>query len=481
MDKISKQLTILKSSVIAGSVLFSACQKSDPPNFVFILVDDLGWTDLGFSGSTFYETPNIDDLARKSTQFTNAYAAGSVCSPTRASIMTGKHPVRINITDWIPGQNPKGKPLSGPQDLNELPLQDTTIAELLRANGYQTFFAGKWHLGGESFYPEDQGFDENYGGHHRGSPPGGYYAPYKNPKLVDGPEGEYLTDRLTDESINYLDRIENAPFFLFLSFYIVHTPIQASRKHIDYFNEKLAALESHDLKTKIDGNGRTSLNQVNADYASMVFAMDENVGRLIKALKERDLYENTVIIFTSDNGGLSTLNKNSGWTGPTSVLPLRGGKGWLYEGGIRVPLLIKTNEGIPGISDVPVCSFDLYPTIMALAGISDGGKLDGKELNAILDGSGTIEDRSLIWHYPHYHGSGWTPGAAIRKGNWKLIEFYESRHIELYNLANDISEENDLSNEYKDIVEVLQTELKKQQDEMGALFPAPNSATSIEN
>lgn len=474
-------LPCLRIVLLSALTIFTSCKKSEAPNILFILVDDLGWTDLGYSGSTFYETPNIDELALESVQFTNAYSAGSVCSPTRASLMTGKHPVRVNITDWIPGQNPKGTALVGPQDLDELPLQEITIAEKLKAHGYHTFFAGKWHLGGESFLPEDQGFDENYGGHHMGSPPGGYYAPYMNPKLIDGPKGEYLTDRLTDESIHFLDRINNEPFFLYLSFYTVHTPIQASKRHIEYFNEKLSTLESPDLETRIDGNGRTSLNQVNADYASMVYAMDENVGRLIEAMKEKGLYDNTVIIFTSDNGGLSTLNKNSGRLGPTSVLPLRGGKGWLYEGGIRVPLLIKTINGKSGISKIPVISFDLFPTIMKMTGITDEIETDGIDLSDVLSGKSAIEERCLVWHYPHYHGSGWTPGAAIRKGDWKLIEFYESQHIELYNLAEDISESNDLSDEYPEKVKELKEMLHTRQKKMSANLPRPRNDKAKEN
>ena len=227
-------------------ILISMSCAEQKQNFVFILVDDLGWTDLGYSGSTFYETPNIDALSNTSIQFTNAYASGSVCSPSRAAILTGKHPARVNITDWIPGNDPHNEKLIGPTDLNELPLEEITLAEVLKNNGYKTFFAGKWHLGSQGFFPEDQGFETNIGGHEKGQPPGGYYSPYNNPKLTDGPDGEYLTDRLTDESINFLDTVGTEPFFLFLTYYTVHTPIQASKRHIDKFNQKLEQLEDQE-------------------------------------------------------------------------------------------------------------------------------------------------------------------------------------------------------------------------------------------
>jgi len=287
--------------------LFISCAEKKQ-NFVFILVDDLGWTDLGYSGSTFYETPNIDALSQESIQFSHAYASGSVCSPSRAAIMTGKHPARVNITDWIPGNAPKDEKLLGPENLDELPLEETTLAESLKANGYKTFFAGKWHLGSEGYLPENQGFETNIGGHHAGSPPGGYYTPYKNPKLSDGPEGEYLTDRLTNESINFLDTIGQNPFFLFLTYYSVHTPIQANKQYFDKFEKKLAELKSNEIAYREEGKGVTTLEQRNAAYASMLYSLDKNIGHLIDKLREKGLYENTTLVFTSDNGGLSTLS-----------------------------------------------------------------------------------------------------------------------------------------------------------------------------
>lgn len=435
-------------------------------------MDDLGWTDLGYTGSTFYETPNIDSLSNVSIQFTNAYSSGSVCSPSRASILTGKHPARVNITDWIPGSNPKNEKLIGPVDLNELPLQEITLAEVLKDNGYKTFFAGKWHLGNEGFFPEDQGFETNIGGHEKGQPPGGYYSPYKNPKLTDGPEGEYLTDRLTDESIHFLDKVDNEPFFLFLTYYSVHTPIQPSKRHIDKFNQKLYKLKTKEVSQRIEGGGLTRLDQRNPEYASMIYTLDENIGRLIAKLKKERLYENTTLIFTSDNGGLSTLKKEYNSVAPTSVIPLRAGKGWLYEGGIRVPLLIKpaNYRGGKKVSSEPVIGHDFYPTVLSQAGIipSEKQDIDGVDLTPLLKGGEHLSRKELYWHYPHYHGSAWTPGAAIRQGDWKLITFYESDSYELYNLSDDISETRDLSLKYPDKVISLKEKLRDLQKSMDA-------------
>ncbi|MFY0652934.1 MAG: sulfatase [Cyclobacteriaceae bacterium] len=453
------------------SVFFIYACQSQKPNVVFILVDDLGWSDLGYSGSTFHETPNIDAFSKTSIQFTNAYASGSVCSPSRAAIMTGKHPARLNITDWIPGAIPKGTKLKGPDILNELPLAETTLAEVFRQNGYATFFAGKWHLGDEGFFPEDQGFDINLGGHHRGSPPGGYYSPYKNPKLSDGIEGEYLTDRLTSEAISFLDSSGDDPFFLYLPYYTVHTPIQPNLEYIEKFEKKLPAMSLGEMKTKEERDGITVLEQRNPAYASMLYALDKNIGRLIEGLKQKGIYDNTIVVFTSDNGGLSTLHKNRKLA-PTAVLPLRGGKGWLYEGGIRVPLLIKPidyNE-VSRVTDAPVVGHDFYPTLLSMAGISshENHAMDGIDLEPLLSGSNEISRTGLFWHYPHYHGSAWTPGAAIRSGKWKLIEFFETNTIELYNLDEDISEMNDLSDQFPAKVKELTERLHELQKSVGA-------------
>jgi arylsulfatase A-like enzyme len=457
--------------------LFTSCSKKKQ-NFVFILVDDLGWTDLGYSGSTFYETPNIDTLSDHSVKFTNAYASCSVCSPSRASIMTGMNPARVNITDWIPGDDPQNEKLLGPDDLNQLPLENITIAEVLKTDGYETFFAGKWHLGGEGFLPDNQGFDHNLGGHHMGQPPGGYYSPYKNPKLEDGPDGEYLTDRLTNESIDFLSQVDDDPFFLYLNYYTVHTPIQACKRHLKKFEDKLEGYENKVSRQRKEGDGKTSLDQLNPAYASMIYALDENIGRLIKKLKEEGLYENTTIIFTSDNGGLTTLNSKYKSIGPTSVLPLRAGKGWLYEGGIRVPLLIKpanyNNE--KRVSTEPVIGHDFYPTMISMADLKTDENIiiDGVDLSGLLDNNTALKRDAIFWHYPHYHGSAWKPGAAIRQGDWKLIEFYESNTFELYNLADDISETNNLASTYPIKSKQLLDKLHNLQKSVNASKAIPN-------
>lgn len=461
-------MKIKQTLLIAIFLLVTGCIGTDnkKPNVIFILVDDLGWNDLGYSGSTFYESPNIDKLSKDSFEFKTAYAASSVCSPTRASIMTGKHPARVNITDWIPGLDPKNRPLLGPQDLHQLPLDEITIAEKLKESGYKTFYAGKWHLGSQGYYPEENGFDINIGGFEKGSPMGGYYSPYKNPKLSDGPEGEYLTDRLTSESISFIENHDKSqPFVLFLSFYNVHTPIQPNLKHVNYFKEKLDSMDDNKVRVREEGEAISLLNQVNHNYASMVYAMDENVGRLINSLKENNLYNDALIIFTSDNGGLSTLRR----VAPTSVFPLRAGKGWLYEGGIRIPQLIKTpgNSKNIKIKDVTV-SYDLFPTILDYAGLNSEKEIDGKSLMPILEGESKMDREDVFWHFPHYHGSLWKPGSAIRHGDWKLVQHFESNTVELYNLKNDIGEMDDLSSKFPEKTQDLLNRLNNLREDTNA-------------
>lgn len=449
-------------------------QTESQPNFVFILVDDLGWADVKCNyPESFYDTPNIDKLAEKGVRFTHAYAASPVCSPTRAAIMTGKHPNRVGITDWIPGDAPQNRPLLGPKINNELALEEMTLAEKLKEANYKTFFAGKWHLGDEGFFPEDQGFDINFGGHHRGSPPGGYYSPYKNPKLTDGPEGEYLTDRLTNESIRFMEQNKDHPFLLFLSFYTVHTPIQASEKFIEKYRKKREELKLMTIPHKKEGDeGWTKLIQEDAAYASMVAAMDENVGRLLDAIVENGLNKNTWVIFTSDNGGLSTLRRKNA---PTNNGPLRAGKGWCYEGGIRVPLIISGPDIYrPGrISEQLTVSMDFFPTILTLAGIQHV-KNDGENLLPVLINEKPFKHSNLFWHFPHYHGSAWKPGSALRKGDWKLITFYEDNRTELFNLKNDPSESKDISEQFPEITSDIKEHLFNLLEKSDAKFPKPN-------
>ena len=459
--------------LLVSVFIFACSKKPEQPNFVFILVDDLGWADVKCNyPETFYDTPNIDKLAESGVRFTSAYSANPVCSPTRAAIMTGKHPNRVNITDWIPGSDPKKRPLLGPQDGSELALEEVTLAEKLKEKGYKTGFFGKWHLGGEGFYPEDQGFDVNIGGHDKGSPPGGYYSPYKNPKLSDGPEGEYLTDRLTNESIQFISENKDNPFLLYLAFYTVHTPIQASEKYIEKYEKKRLMLEIDSVPYKEEGEGWTKLVQENAAYASMVEAMDANVGRIIKSLKEQGLDKKTWIIFTSDNGGLSTLYSENA---PTSNGPLRAGKGWCYEGGIRVPLVISGPDiGAPGRTEESMTiSMDYFTTILNLAEIEHESN-DGVNLMPVLLENGRLERDELFWHYPHYHGSAWKPGSALRKGNWKLVTHYEDERIELFNLAEDPGEKKNIAPDNQEKVAELKKILDERLRESGAKFPIPN-------
>lgn len=446
------------------------------PNVLFILVDDLGWADLGCYGSTFYRTPNLDRLAERGIRFTDAYAACPVCSPTRAAIMTGKHPARLNITDWIPGKSPGDRKYLGPEDLHQLPLEEVTLAETLKQHGYSTFFAGKWHLGDEGYFPEDQGFDINKGGHHRGSPPGGYYAPYNNPKLEDGPDGEYLPDRLTDECISFIEGHQDKPFLAYLSFYTVHTPIQASKRHIAACKARAQKLDISGPLSRGEHDATTRIEQTNPDYASMVEAMDENVGRVLDTLDRLNLREDTLIVFTSDNGGLSTLPRKR--LAPTSNEPLRSGKGWCYEGGIRVPLLI-AGPGVarPGRTcSAPAVSMDYYPTLLEMLGLPAMPEQhrDGASLAPVLEGGDTLDRQTLYWHYPHYHGSAWRPGAAVRDGDWKLIAFYDQDKLELYNLREDPDETGNLADKNPEKRVELEAKLRRWQNQVCARMPIPN-------
>ncbi len=459
----------------------TAAANAEPMNFVFFLVDDLGWADVGCFGSEFYETPNIDALCESGMKFTNGYAACPVCSPTRASIMTGRHPVRVDITDWIPGMSvsrakePKFKHV---EDRDNLALEETTIAEALKSHGYQTFFAGKWHLGSEGHWPEQQGFDINIGGHHKGSPPGGYYSPWKNPALKSKFDGEYLTERLTEEAVSFLDeRDADKNFLLYLAYYNVHTPIQPYKKRVDHFKAKAAKLPG-ETPTIAEHSGTSRARQDNPALGSMVAAVDDSVGAVLKKLDELKLSDNTTVIFFSDNGGLCTLSRATG--GPTSNLPLRSGKGWLYEGGVREPTIIRapgvTKAG--SVSDTPIVSMDFFPTMLDLAGLPQvpDVTLDGQSLVPLLSGEKELSPRKLYWHYPHYHGSSWAPGASIRDGDWKLIEFYHHEKAELYNLREDPGEQHDLSERFPDRTKQLRVDLISWQKRMHAKMPVPVDA-----
>jgi arylsulfatase A-like enzyme len=422
-----------------------------------VLVDDLGWADVACFGSKFYETPNIDALAKSGVKMTSAYAACPVCSPTRGSIMTGKYPARTDTTDYFGGRR-KGKLLPAPYK-HYLPLEEVTIAEAMKAHGYRTFFAGKWHLGDEKYYPTKQGFDVNMGGGRGGAPckaygnralakdptlPGGYFSLYANPTLKDGPKGEYLTDRLTDEAIKFIEANKDNPFLCYLSFYSVHNPLQAKAKYVRKFKDKLAKMPRPEGPEFVkEHKSRARQIQQNPVYAAMIYSVDENVGKLMKKLDELGIADDTVVVFTSDNGGLSTSEGHN-----TANLPLRGGKGWLYEGGLRVPTIIRwpgvTKAG--SVCDEPVTSTDYYPTFLEIAGLPAKPKqhCDGVSITAALKG-GKLGRKAIYWHYPHYGNQGGRPGSAVRAGDYKLIEFFESGSVELYNLKDDIGEHKDLA------------------------------------
>ncbi len=453
------------------------------PNIIFILIDDMGWRDLGCYGSSFYQTPHLDELAREGMLFSDAYAACPVCSPTRASIMSGKYPATVGVTDWI-GAHAKGKLIDAPY-VHELPLEETSIATALREGGYQTWHVGKWHLGKEPFYPQHHGFDVNIGGCHRGSP-GTYFSPYNIENLDDGPDGEYLTDRLTDESIRLIEECGEEPFFLNLWHYAVHTPIQAPADLIEKYRAKAerlgldneAALEEGEaFPTEHKKHLRVTRRRFQSDptYAAMVENLDSNIGRLLEALERKGIAENTLVIFTSDNGGLATAEGS-----PTSNAPLNEGKGWMYEGGTREPLLMRWPGRIKAGSrcDVPVSSPDFAPTMLSAAGLPSLPEqhVDGESLLPLLSGETTeLKREAIFWHYPHYGNQGNTPGSAIRAGDWKLIEFFEDGRVELYNLREDIGEAHDLASEMPDRAASLRAQLRAWRASVNAKIPEKNA------
>ena len=438
-------LRLLPLTAVAPAFPRWALSSPAPLNFVFVLVDDMGWTDTACYGSTFHETPNIDRLAAQGMRFTDAYAACPVCSPTRASIMSGKYPARLHITDWIPGDNGSGilKPLQFEQ---QLPLAEVTIAEALHAAGYRTCHVGKWHLGSDPYYPDRQGFDINIAGSNWGHPRGGYFSPYKMQNLENGPAGEYLTERLTTEALKFLDSCRDRPFFLNLWHYAVHEPIQAQEAVTAKYRARLAGMPAaNEPEFGIEHGRKVRIRQTRPDYAALVDSVDTSLGRVLGKLYEMGVSDRTVVVFFSDNGGLST-----GASLPTSNRPLRAGKGWLYEGGIREPLIVRwPGHAKPGSTcHIPVISTDFYPTMLQMAGLParPGQHLDGVSIAPLIEGKAHSLHRSaLFWHYPHYHTSGHRPAGAVRHGDFKLIEFFEDMHIELYDLRHDPSEQEDLS------------------------------------
>ncbi len=431
---------LANGALAAGLALSSRSARAQagrrPPNIVFLFIDDMGWRDVGFMGSTYYETPHIDKLASQGMVFTNAYSNAPNCAPSRACLLSGQYGPRHGV--YTVGTSSRGQ--SRRRKL--IPIENTTIldpkivtiAEAIKAAGYVSASIGKWHLGtGPVTGPTGQGFDVNVAGFIAGSPPKGYFVPYGNPELPDGPPGEYLTDRLTDEAIKFIGAHKDKPFFLYLPHYAVHTPLQAKKEMIDKYKNKPASNGQH-----------------NAKYAAMVDSTDQGVGRIMDKLDELGLADNTVVFFFSDNGGVRTITSNQ---------PLRGGKGMLYEGGIREPMCVRWPGVVtPGTHcDTPIIGIDFYPTILEIAGLQkpEGKLLDGVSIMPLLKGGSGLNREALFWHFPAYlQGKAegardpyfrTRPGAAIRVGDWKLIEYFEDGALELYNLKEDIGEKNDLA------------------------------------
>lgn len=444
---------------IAASCAAMTRREQEKPNFVFILIDDMGWMDTSCYGSRFYETPNIDRLAAQGMLFTDAYAACPVCSPTRASIMTGKYPARTGVTDFIPGTKPRAcEKLIGPTPMMYLRPEEITIAEALKAEGYATGIVGKWHLGGPPYMPESQGFDVNVGGCGAGSTTSFFYPGWKPSIPVDGQDGDYLTDRLTDEAVKFIRANSDKPFVLYLAHYAVHVPIQA----------KAALIEKYKPKVKL---GQL---QDNPTYAAMIASVDESVGRVMRTLDELRISGRTAVFFTSDNGGLSVSNRS---TPPTCNAPLRAGKGHLYEGGIREPLIVRWPGVVkPGsVCRTPVSSVDYFPTMLEMAGARTRvDDIDGRSIVPLLTRSGGLKRDALYWHYPHYGNQGGQPGSAIREGDLKLIKFYEDNRVELYNLRDDISERNDLAGRMPDVAARMERKLDAWLKSVDAKMPTPN-------
>ena len=492
-DMINKFYFILS---ILASILLGCTQKetktpedSTKPNVIFILADDLGYHDLGVMGSQYYETPNIDRIANEGMTFTEGYATCQVCSPSRASIMLGTFPARHGITDWIGARTGEEWRKAGrfnqllpPEYVHRLPADQITLPEAMREGGYKTFFAGKWHLGDSTSWPEAHGFDINKGGWDVGSPRGGYFAPWENPNLDSGPDGENLSMRLAKETVAFMNqynpKVTGQPFFAYLAFYAVHGPIQTTQEKWSKYRQK--AGDAGIAETGFEMGHFLPIRQVqdNPIYAGLVEAMDDAVGEVLNAVDELGLGDNTVIVFTSDNGGVA-----AGDAFATSNLPLRAGKGYQFEGGIREPYFIK----IPGVAQggyqnaTPATGADFYPTILELAGLDlkPEQHIDGSSLVPVIKGE-TMAERPLIWHYPHYGNQGGEPSSIIREGEWKLIHYYEDGREELYNLKKDLEEQTDVAEENCELVAAMSKKLFTMLDEMGARYPTNDPEYSAE-
>ncbi len=477
--------------ILIFSILFFNCgttiqdESESKPNVLFILADDLGYHDLSCMNSMYYETPNIDRIAGQGMVFTNGYATCQVCSPSRASIMSGKFPARHGITDWIGARTGEEWRKSGrhnkllpPEYTPHLSHDFTTLPEALKEGGYKTFFAGKWHIGNEGSWPEDHGFDINKGGWEKGSPIGGYYSPWTNPNLQNAVDGENLSMRLARETAKFIEENQDTSFFAFLSFYAVHGPIQTTREKWKKYRDKADKLGIADSGFKMGHFLPIRQVQDNPVYAGLVETMDDAVGIVLDKIDKLGLNKNTVVIFTSDNGGVAAGDNYS-----TSNLPLRAGKGYQFEGGVREPYFIK----VPWLdisgkkSDVPVTGTDFYPTILELTGLEPKPMehSDGLSLMPVLLGN-SLEERSLYWHYPHYGNQGGEPSSMIRKGDWKLIHYYEDGRDELYNLQNDLSENINVAGSNPEVVARLKDDLLQYLEKVGARLPVRDPSYDAE-
>lgn len=454
-----------------------------PPNLILILIDDLGCRDLGGFGSVFYETPHLDRLIREGMRFDRAYASAPVCSPTRASLMSGKAPARVGVTQWIGGHN-EGRLRDVPY-LHYLPLEETSLATALRGGGYQTWHVGKWHLGDEDFFPESHGFNVNIGGCHYGHPPSGYFAPYDPLPIPGDSEGEYLTDRLTTEALRLIRNRGDKPFFLNLWHYAVHTPIEAPAELVEKYREKARRLgldrldpfeDGEEMPYLNSGGARVRRRRIQSDpvYAAMMENLDANIGRLLEGLTAEGIADNTLVVFTSDNGGLSTAQGS-----PTCNLPCAEGKGWCEEGGVRVCQMARWPGVIPAgtATSEPVSSMDIYPTFLEAAGmpLRPEQHVDGVSLLPLLRGkTASLPRQSLFWHYPHYSDQGGRPAASMVEGDWKIIECFETGRIVLFNLREDPGEQQDLSEMEPERLSRMANVLKTWQREIEAKIPEPN-------
>jgi arylsulfatase A len=520
----SRRCFLKLAALTAGSLPLTGCLESKVskntgkrPNVVFFLVDDLSWSDVGCFGSSFYDTPNIDKLADEGVRFTDGYAACHVCSPTRASILTGKYPARLNLTDWISGRGNKPfQVLLNAEKVMNLDREETTIAEVLKGLGYETALFGKWHLGKDT-NPTEHGFDihvphsvnANLGGR-------GFRSPKKIPGL-DG--GEYVTDRLAELAAEYIEEKKDKPFFVYMSHFSVHDPIQGRDDLVEKYKKKLASMppqtgpdyilegnpdsptypsraELDDLiklpeyadtyKSYHNDLVKVKQKQDNIQFAGMVESVDQSLGTIVAKLKELGLEDNTIIFFMSDNGGMAVMNGTPKFEATknkldarasTSNLPLRGAKGWLYEGGIRVPMIVKwPKEGKKGVvCDEPLISVDFYPTILEMVGAKDKIKdVDGKSFTRLVKGK-KMDRGPIYWHFPHYSNHGMqSPGGAIRDGDYKLLEYFENGTVQLFNLRDDIGEQNDLSKIEVQKVKELTAKLHQWRKDVDAQMMKPN-------